>query len=299
MPSFSRFQPTAAHKPGEQTCLPMRISSLSRFGSRSGRARGLRRGGAIRSTGRRRPRPALPPPERTLIPTVNVATAQGWPRGRVPRPHRASRSRRSRAGWIIRAGCWCCPTATCWWRRAMPRPSPKTPRASRLSSPSCLMKKRRRRRRQRQPDHLAARRRWRRRGRDPQRLSAGAELTIRHGAGGQRAVRRQLGRDRAGALPGWPDRDHAAPVKVTDLPAGPINHHWTKNIIASPDGSKLYATVGSNSNVGRERHGRRGRPRRDLGGGPREPAPSACSPRACAIRTAWAGSRRPARCGRW
>ncbi|MES2530304.1 MAG: sorbosone dehydrogenase family protein [Pseudomonadota bacterium] len=41
----------------------------------------------------------------------------------------------------------------------------------------------------------------------------------------------------------------AAPVKVTDLPAG-INHHWTKNIIANGDGSKLYATVGSNSNVG-------------------------------------------------
>ena len=38
-------------------------------------------------------------------------------------------------------------------------------------------------------------------------------------------------------------------VKVTDLPAGPRNHHWTKNIIASPDGAKLYATVGSNSNV--------------------------------------------------
>jgi glucose/arabinose dehydrogenase len=37
--------------------------------------------------------------------------------------------------------------------------------------------------------------------------------------------------------------------KVAELPAGPLNHHWTKNIIASPDGSKLYATVGSNSNV--------------------------------------------------
>ena len=37
-------------------------------------------------------------------------------------------------------------------------------------------------------------------------------------------------------------------VKVTDLPAG-INHHWTKNLIASPDGKKLYASVGSNSNV--------------------------------------------------
>jgi len=39
-------------------------------------------------------------------------------------------------------------------------------------------------------------------------------------------------------------------VQVTDLPAGTINHHWTKNIVASADGSKLYATTGSNSNVG-------------------------------------------------
>jgi glucose/arabinose dehydrogenase len=37
--------------------------------------------------------------------------------------------------------------------------------------------------------------------------------------------------------------------KIVDLPAGPRNHHWTKNLIASPDGRKLYATVGSNSNV--------------------------------------------------
>jgi glucose/arabinose dehydrogenase len=41
----------------------------------------------------------------------------------------------------------------------------------------------------------------------------------------------------------------AAPVKVTDLPAG-INHHWTKNIVANRDGTKLYVTVGSNSNIG-------------------------------------------------
>jgi glucose/arabinose dehydrogenase len=38
-------------------------------------------------------------------------------------------------------------------------------------------------------------------------------------------------------------------TKLADLPAGPRNHHWTKNIIASADGSTLYATVGSNSNV--------------------------------------------------
>ena len=42
----------------------------------------------------------------------------------------------------------------------------------------------------------------------------------------------------------------AAPVKVTDLPAGTINHHWTKNLVASPDGTKLYVAIGSNSNAG-------------------------------------------------
>jgi glucose/arabinose dehydrogenase len=38
-------------------------------------------------------------------------------------------------------------------------------------------------------------------------------------------------------------------TKIADLPGGPLNHHWTKNIIASRDGAKLYATTGSNSNV--------------------------------------------------
>ena len=38
-------------------------------------------------------------------------------------------------------------------------------------------------------------------------------------------------------------------VKLVDLPAGTRNHHWTKNLIASTDGRKLYVTVGSNSNV--------------------------------------------------
>lgn len=38
--------------------------------------------------------------------------------------------------------------------------------------------------------------------------------------------------------------------KIVDLPGGTLNHHWTKNVIASPDGKKLYVTVGSNSNVG-------------------------------------------------
>jgi glucose/arabinose dehydrogenase len=37
--------------------------------------------------------------------------------------------------------------------------------------------------------------------------------------------------------------------RLVSLPAGPRNHHWTKSLIASPDGTKLYAGVGSNSNA--------------------------------------------------
>ena len=40
-----------------------------------------------------------------------------------------------------------------------------------------------------------------------------------------------------------------AGVKVADLPAGPLNHHWTKGLLANRDGTKLYTSVGSNSNV--------------------------------------------------
>ena len=38
-------------------------------------------------------------------------------------------------------------------------------------------------------------------------------------------------------------------VKIADLPGFPLNHHWTKDVIASRDGTRLYATVGSNSNA--------------------------------------------------
>ncbi len=41
----------------------------------------------------------------------------------------------------------------------------------------------------------------------------------------------------------------APPTKLTDLPGGPIDHHWTKSLVASADGSKLYVGVGSNSNI--------------------------------------------------
>ncbi|MBV9879765.1 MAG: sorbosone dehydrogenase family protein [Gemmatirosa sp.] len=44
-------------------------------------------------------------------------------------------------------------------------------------------------------------------------------------------------------------RSAQRPTKLADLPGGPLNHHWTKSLLASADGTKLYVGVGSNSNV--------------------------------------------------
>ena len=41
----------------------------------------------------------------------------------------------------------------------------------------------------------------------------------------------------------------SAPARVAELPGGRLNHHWTKTVVAAPDGRRLYVTVGSNSNV--------------------------------------------------
>lgn len=51
--------------------------------------------------------------------------------------------------------------------------------------------------------------------------------------------------------PFTPGQTHidAQPTLLTELPGGPIDHHWTKSLTISPDGKLLYATVGSNSNI--------------------------------------------------
>lgn len=43
---------------------------------------------------------------------------------------------------------------------------------------------------------------------------------------------------------------HTQGTKILELPAGGYNNHWTRNLLASKDGSKIYISVGSGSNVG-------------------------------------------------
>jgi glucose/arabinose dehydrogenase len=42
----------------------------------------------------------------------------------------------------------------------------------------------------------------------------------------------------------------AAGTKILELPAGGYNNHWTRNLIANADNSKIYISVGSGSNAG-------------------------------------------------
>ena len=106
-----------------------------------------------------------------------------------------------------------------------------------------------------------------------------------------RPLRRQRRRDRELRLQGRPDRDCRRAKKVADLPGGPLNHHWTKNIIASRDGTKLYVDRRLQQQHRRERHGQGREPRRDPRSRSRNRQRRASSPPACAIPTAWAGNR--------
>ena len=68
------------------------------------------------------PHPTLPPPNPTLLPTVNIAPAKGWPTGVTPRP---AAGLAVSAFAATRAGSMFFPTARYWLPKPMPHPSPK------------------------------------------------------------------------------------------------------------------------------------------------------------------------------
>ncbi len=194
------------------------------------------------------PTPALPEPNKTVLPTVHIAPAKGWPQGGKPQ---------AAAGLRVAA-----------FARDLdhPRWLHVLPNGDVLVAESDAPPKQ-------QSQGLRG---W-----------IASKIMARAGSGGPSANRITLLRDRDGdgvadqrtvflenlnspfgmeligshlyvantdALLRFPytpgtTRITANGEKVVDLPAGPINHHWTKNVIASLDGSRLYVTSGSNSNV--------------------------------------------------
>ena len=127
----------------------------------------------------------------------------------------------------------------------------------------------------------------------------GLQLAVRHGARRRRPLRRQHRRGRALSLPGRAQTHRRAPAARWSIcPAGPRNHHWTKNLIASRRRlealrrpSARTATSPRTASRPRKAAPRSGRSTRKTG------AHRVFADRACATRTASPGSRRPARCG--
>jgi glucose/arabinose dehydrogenase len=196
------------------------------------------------------PNPVLPPPRTSLIPVVKVATAVGWPAGVTPTaaegtsvvafatdlshprslyvlpngdvlvaetnaPQRPEDAPRGIRGWFM--------------KRYFKRAGAAVPSANRIT----LL-----------------------RDADGDGIAETRSILLRdlQSPFGMALIGNELYVANSDSLVKFPYRTGqmtitASGVKVTDLAGGALNHHWTKSLIASADGSKLFATAGSNSNV--------------------------------------------------
>lgn len=194
--------------------------------------------------------PTLPKPRPTLIPTINIAVAKGWPGGAMPKPARGLKVNAFAGGFDHPRWLHVLPNGDvlvaesnapakkesgfslrkAFMGAAMKRAGAATESANRIT----LLRDTNR-------DGIADLRKPFIEG-----LNSPFGMTLSKG---------KLYVANTDAIVAFRYTDGqtritARPEKIVDLPAGAINHHWTKDVIASRDGRKLYVTVGSNSNVG-------------------------------------------------
>jgi glucose/arabinose dehydrogenase len=193
--------------------------------------------------------PELPPPSRSLIPTVNIAPAQGWPADGSPTPAAGLTVARyadqlQHPRWL-----YVLPNGDVLVAETNGPPRPEDARGIRGWAMRLVMK--RAGAGVPSANRITLLRDTDRDGRADQRsvLLEGLNSPF-----GMALVGDRLYVANTDALVRYPyapgETEIRAPAeKVCDLPGGPLNHHWTKNVIASPDGERLYVTVGSNSNV--------------------------------------------------
>ena len=194
--------------------------------------------------------PTLPAPEKSLIPTVNIAPAKGWPEGVSPAVPAGFRLTALARGLDHPRWVYVLPNGDVLVAESNAPPKPKEDRSLKGIAMKLVMKRA-------GAGVPSANRITLLRDADGDGVAESRNIFLQglNSPFGMVLVGNELFIANADAVvkvayqPGQP-AVIATPVKVTDLPGGPINHHWTKNIIASADGSKLYVTVGSNSNIG-------------------------------------------------
>ena len=195
------------------------------------------------------PHPQLPPPNQSLLPTVHIAPAKGWPNGKTPTPAAGLQVSAFATGlehprWLLTL-----PNGDVLVAETNAPERPEDGKGIKAQVQKRLMKSAGAA--VPSPNRIVLLRDADGDGVAEQRSVFVDGLKSPFGMaliGNALYVANTDGIVRFPYSPGA-TRVNGTGEAVVDLPAGPINHHWTKNIVASPDGKRLYATVGSNSNV--------------------------------------------------
>jgi glucose/arabinose dehydrogenase len=196
------------------------------------------------------PRPLLPAPAHRLVPTVDIAPAKGWPQGVTPTPAAGLAVRAFATGLVHPRWLYVLPNGDVLVAETNAPPRPAEGKGVKGWVMGKVMSK----------AGAAVP--------SPNRITllrdadgdGVAEVRTEFLQGlnspfGMALVGHTLYVANADGIVAFPYQGgetsiSVAPAAFAKLPGGPLNHHWTKNLIASKDGSTLYATVGSNSNVG-------------------------------------------------
>ena len=195
------------------------------------------------------PAPTLPPPNQTLIPTIKVATATGWPTGVQPTAAPGLEVAPFATGLDHPRWLYLLPNGDVLVAETAGPPRPDDSKGLKGWFMKMFMKK------------------------AGSAVPSATRITLLRDADGDGVAETRsiflnglnspfgmalVGGDfyvaNTDAVLRYPYRPGeisiaGAGTKLTDLPGGTLNHHWTKNVIASRDGARLYVTTGSNSNV--------------------------------------------------
>jgi glucose/arabinose dehydrogenase len=196
------------------------------------------------------PNPTLPEPNKTLIPTVNVASAKGWPEGQKPTPASDLAVNAFASGFDHPRWLYVLPNGDVLVAETN---APERPdEGSGIKGMIMKFMQKRAGAGVPSPNRITLLR-----DADGDGVAETRTVFLKglNSPFGMALVGDNLYIANTDAAMRFPYQEGATEIKepgtkVADLPGGPLNHHWTKNIIASRDGSRLYATVGSNSNVG-------------------------------------------------
>ncbi|HEY1104146.1 MAG TPA: sorbosone dehydrogenase family protein [Burkholderiaceae bacterium] len=196
------------------------------------------------------PNPVLPPPDPSWIPTVLIAPAAGWPSGGAPQPAPGTRVDAFARNLDHPRWLYVLPNGDVLVAETNAPPKPEDAKGIKGWAMGVVMKRA-------GAGVPSANRITLLRDTDGDGIADVRSVLLEglNSPFGMALVGQDLYVAASNAVLRFPytagDLEIRVPgKKVVDWPAGDINHHWTTNIVPSADGKKLYATVGSNSNVG-------------------------------------------------